>query len=112
MEVILESIDEIASRGHRVVVIPHGYTQIGDHAFHLCGKLASVVIPETVTTIGEEAFDACVSLAEIEFPPSVTVIQRRAFRGCTSLESVSVPRSARWREDTFADCPKLKITRR
>ena len=31
---ILESIDQIADRDHREVVIPDGYTEIGEWAFY------------------------------------------------------------------------------
>ena len=77
-----------------------------------CGSLVSVEIPASVTEIGWGAFLGCGSLVSVEIPASVTKIAAEAFRGCTSLESVGVPHSARWREDTFADCPKLKIIRR
>ena len=93
-------------------VIPASVTRIADGAFNGCTSLSSVEIPSSVTEIGDGAFNGCTSLASVEIPDSVTKIADEAFKGCTSLERVSVPRSARWEENTFANCPKLKIIRR
>ena len=112
MEKILLSVSQIADKNQREVVIPEGYTKIGDGAFRYCEALVSVVIPDTVTEIGEGAFRGCTALASVVIPDSVTKIAARAFRDCTSLESVSVPCSARWSDDTFANCPNVKIIRR
>ena len=89
MEKILKSIDEIASRNQQEVIVPNGYTAIGEFAFKGCTSLASVVIPDSVTKIGKSAF-----------------------KGCTSLASVVIPHSARWNKKTFGNGPKLTITRR
>ena len=89
MEKILLSINQIEDKNQREVVIPDGYTKIGDGVFRYCTSLENVVIPDSVTKIGW-----------------------RAFSGCTSLESVSVPRLAKWEDGTFENCPKLKIIRR
>ena len=67
---------------------------------------------ELATEIGKEAFSFCSSLVNVVIPDSVIEIGKEAFRGCASLESVSVPKTAKWRDDTFANCPKLTITRR
>ncbi len=89
MEKILLSASQITDQNQREVVIPEGYTKIGDGAFRYCEALVSVVIPNTVTEIGI-----------------------RAFSGCTSLEKISVPQAARWEDNAFENCPKLRIIRR
>ncbi|MBO7723362.1 MAG: leucine-rich repeat domain-containing protein, partial [Thermoguttaceae bacterium] len=81
-------------------------------AFEGCTSLKGVGIPDSVTEIGVSAFEGCTSLESVEIPDSVTEIGYSAFEGCTSLERVSVPQAAQWEEDTFKNCPKLKITRR
>ena len=62
LEKILKSIDEIASRDQREVVIPDGYTAIGNGAFGFCTSLERVIIPESVSVIGDDAFADCPKL--------------------------------------------------
>ena len=45
-------------------------TEIKDHAFQSCTKLASLTIPGTVNTIGNDVFNKCTSLASLTFAPS------------------------------------------
>ena len=59
MEKILLLISQIADKNQREVVIPEGYTKIGDGAFRYCASLEKVVIPDSVTEIGEGAFRGC-----------------------------------------------------
>ena len=42
-----------------MVVIPDGFTKIGDYAFRDAENLRSVVIPASVTDIGKDIFDGC-----------------------------------------------------
>ena len=53
---ILKSVNEIADRDQREVVIPGDYAKIGDGAFRYCALLEKVVIPPSVNEIGEGAF--------------------------------------------------------
>ena len=47
------------------VVLPNGFTTIGESAFRSCQNLRSIVIPNTVTTIGKSAFSDCMSLYSV-----------------------------------------------
>ena len=84
------SIDEIAGRDQREVVIPDGYAKIGDEAFKDCTLLEKVVIPRSVIKIGYRAFQNCTSLTGVVIPRSVLEIKEEAFYGCTSLASVEI----------------------
>ena len=72
------------------VDLPSSLTSIGDHAFSLCSGLTSVVLPEGLTSIGGRAFKGCTGLTSVVFPSTLTSIGRMAFKGCTAL-SVLVP---------------------
>lgn len=43
----------------KTIIIPEGYTTVGEHAFLMCANLERVVIPRTVTTVGTSAFLGC-----------------------------------------------------
>ena len=62
---------------------------IGDNAFHICSKLASISIPDGVTSIGSYAFYKCSSLTSLTIPASVTSIGDYTFDGCSGLTSVT-----------------------
>ena len=44
------------------LVVPEGYTAIGDGAFYWCRSLTSISIPNSVTSIGDGAFYGCNNL--------------------------------------------------
>ena len=73
------------------VIIPHGVTSIGRHAFEGCSGLTSITIPNSVTSIGWCAFYGCSSLTSITIPNGVTWIGGYAFYGCSSLKSITIP---------------------
>ncbi len=72
------------------VILPDGFTFIGNEAFEGCGKLESIVIPDSVTYIGDKAFSYCSSLKSIDIPNSVTHIGDYAFKNCSSLKSITL----------------------
>ena len=59
-----------AGRPITQINIPASVTEIKDHAFQSCTKLASLTIPGTVNTIGNDVFNKCTSLASVTFAPS------------------------------------------
>jgi Flp pilus assembly protein protease CpaA len=71
-------------------VIPNSVTNIGDHAFYVCGVLTNVVIDTNVTSIGDYAFASCYDLTSIIVPNRVTSIGVDMFAGCSSLTSVVI----------------------
>mgnify|MGYP004733700323 CR=1 FL=1 len=57
-------------------------TDIGNYAFCLCSRLASIEIPSSVTSIADGVFYGCSSLTSVEIPSSVTSIGSSAFEDC------------------------------
>ena len=90
------------------VVLPEGYTKIGDYAFYGCENLERISLPSTLQSIGKDAFNGCKKLKEVIMPNAVTEIGENSFRNCSSLERVifsnglsSIPGYA------FAGCDSL-----
>ena len=73
------------------LVVPEGYTAIGDGAFYWCRSLTSISIPNSVTSIMRQAFANCSSLPSISIPNSVTFIGEYAFEGCYVLNQTDIP---------------------
>ena len=82
----------INNKNVKRVIIPEGYTEIGDQTFNGCAALESVIIPESVTEIGKLAFSGCGSLKSIDLHDGITSIGENAFRAC-GLESFTFPAS-------------------
>ena len=70
----VQTISEYMFAGRPIteINIPDSVTEIKDHAFQSCTKLASLTIPGTVNTIGNDVFNECTSLASVTFEPSST----------------------------------------
>ena len=75
------------------IIIPDSVTSIGDKAFYMCSKLASVTMQYGVTSIGDCAFEGCEKLTDITIPDSVISIGKDAFSVCQSLTSITIPGS-------------------
>jgi hypothetical protein len=56
-------------------------------------KIKRVIIPEGYTYIGDSAFEGCKGLTEINLPQSLTYIGSWAFKGCTGLKSIKLPKN-------------------
>jgi hypothetical protein len=72
------------------VVLPEGYTSIGDYAFYGCSNLERISLPTTLETIGKDAFAGCVKLQEIIMPDSVTFIGEQSFQMCKALSRLKL----------------------
>ena len=91
------------------VIIPEGYTYIGDNAFAGCENLESVTLPATLESIGRYAFGNCPKLKEIILPDSVTALGKECFMRCTALETVQFSKKlTAIPERTFYGCASLK----
>lgn len=72
------------------VIIPSGYTILGNSVFVGCTALESVSIPETVTKIGNATFSGCISLTSVDLPVGITDIGNNAFFK-SGIESITIP---------------------
>ena len=61
-------------RAIKKVIIPNGYTSIGNIAFFQNYEMTDVTIPNTVTSIGNRAFGSCNRIDTLTIPDSVTSI--------------------------------------
>ena len=90
------------------IVIPEGYTEIGDNEFSGSGFLEKIVLPKTINDI-RGAFNGCINLKEVVIPEGdLKSIGTRAFYMCTSLKEVNIPRSVvSIGSDAFSGCDSL-----
>lgn len=94
--------------GNFGIVLPDGYTRIGESAFYESTGLNSVTIPESVTEISQSAFSGCSGLKSVKLPSTLTTLGNNAFVGCTSLESISIPGNVQVIPDScFKGCTEL-----
>lgn len=84
----------------RTVIVPTGYTKIGNLAFKGRSKVTTVNLPEELKEIGDEAFHDCTALTNINtgapvegrsivFPSKLETIGKSAFENCGSLTSTA-----------------------
>lgn len=107
----LKEIGEAAfhSAGLTEVVLPEGFTTLGEHAFYCCEKMETVTLPSTLDSIGKWAFEGCRGLTEITFPDSITSLPENVCTSCQSLEKVNLPETlTSIGANAFYGCPELK----
>ena len=80
------------SSGITEAAIPQAITEIPNHAFNNCEKLASITLPAGLKQIRDGAF-AGAAIAEIQLPNGLEAIQRDAFENCRNLKKVVIPNS-------------------
>ena len=85
------------------VVIPDGYTSIGEGAFEGCNDLSEVVLPGGITTVKSKGFCCCYDL-DIELPNTLTEIGRYGFAYCTSITSLTIPSGVTYIESLSFEC--------
>ncbi len=80
-------LDELVSRNITTIAISQAISDIGDHAFDSCTKLAeTLTIPSTVDRIGKAAFRNCPLLTKVRFISSDKMtIDEAAFQGCSGV---------------------------
>lgn len=90
------------------VVIPEGYTYIGEEAFANCSKLKKITLPSTITKIGKSAFSSCSGLESITIPGSVESIGEWSFAFCKALKNLEIDNGVLSIESyAFYECKKL-----
>jgi len=90
------------------IIIPEGYTSIGEWTFRDCIDLTEIKLPESLTSIEDYSFLDCTGLTEIRLPENLTSIGDHAFEGCTGLTKIKLPKTlASIGYDAFKDCTGL-----
>ena len=93
----------------RSVIIPEGYTFIGDSTFLHCAGLEKVSVPNSVQSIGASAFLGCTALKEINLPEGITELDSFTFSECASLTEIALPQSlTKIEDDAFKGCASLR----
>uniref|UniRef100_A0AB33IV87 Leucine-rich repeat domain-containing protein n=1 Tax=Prevotella sp. GTC17254 TaxID=3236794 RepID=A0AB33IV87_9BACT len=72
------------------VIIPQGYTSVGDYAFSQKRNLATINLPTGLTSIGNNAFEYT-AINAITLPNSLKSIGNYGFRQCPNLKTISFP---------------------
>ena len=91
------------------VVIPEGYTSIGDRAFAGCKELRSVKLPSTLETIGKQAFAGCSRLKTVELPRQVKSVGKGAFRDSGVKQLIVHGKSLSIKRSALKGCPKAYV---
>lgn len=71
------------------IVIPEGYTELGDNAF-FGSSLRSISLPGSLRTIGDYALENK-SMSMLQLPEGLESIGKDAFRYCWHLTSLTIP---------------------
>lgn len=91
------------------VVLPEGYTCIGDSAFEGFTALDKVVLPATLRTIGKHAFDGCTSLRTLELPEGVMHVGKAAFKGSGLRKLIVHNKKLKLKKSVLKKAPKAII---
>ena len=79
------------------VIIPEGYTNIGDNAFynnnytHNLNVTFTVTLPSTLKEIGTSAFQGALQMTDVILPEGLMTIGKQAFKGCENLTDPKFP---------------------
>ena len=79
------------------VIIPEGYTNIGDNAFYNCNYTHNlnvtftVTLPSTLKEIGTSAFQGALQMTDVILPEGLMTIGKQAFKGCENLTDPKFP---------------------
>lgn len=79
----------------KTVIVPEGYTNIGEKAFFGFNNGVNfdftISLPQSLREIDTEAFFEVKKLKDITLPEGLVTIGKRAFKGCTSLTDPKFP---------------------
>ena len=99
------------SNGDLIDVNLVGYTNIREHIFYNCTRLALTSLPSGITSIGANVFYNCTSLALTSLPSGITSIGNSAFFNCTRLALTSLPSGiTSIGQYAFYKCTSLALT--
>ena len=75
------------------IVIPEGYTSIGNSAFYNANNITSISLPSSITEIGASAFAYMDNLSDLDISKatSLTSISNYMLQGCPLIKSFVVP---------------------
>lgn len=85
------------------IVIPEGYSYIGNKAFDGCVNLETVVLPSTLKEIGTKAFADCKKLKEIFLRSGVTISGNDVFSGA-DIGTVIIETNTKIPRHLFYNC--------
>lgn len=104
------------------VIIPEGFTEVGNGAFFACDNIESVKLPSTLKVIGPNAFDGLPKLTELDLPVGLEKIGLGAFAD-TGISTLTLPNTIKelnssfWRMikltklNGFTELPLTELTR-
>lgn len=79
----------------KTVIIPEGYTNVGERAFYGFNTIVNfdftISLPTSLKAIDTEAFYQVSKLKDITLPEGLVTIGKRAFKDCTSLTNPKFP---------------------
>lgn len=92
----------------RNLILPDGFTHVGELAFYDCSRLTIVDLPDKVESIGAFAFASCENLKLLDLGDSLRTIGKSAFHGCWELTDIRLPQSLQAiGEQAFYDCASI-----
>lgn len=104
------------------VIIPEGYTNIGDNAFYNCNSTHNlnvtftVTLPSTLKEIGTSAFQGALQMTDVILPEGLKTIGKQAFKGCENIKNIKfnegiefIGNSAFYLDRTTAGCQNTII---
>ncbi|MBQ4110281.1 MAG: leucine-rich repeat protein [Clostridia bacterium] len=91
------------------LIIPAGFTNIGDYTFYNASCITSLSVPNTVTSIGQDAFSGCSGLTDVSFSNTLTTIGASAFSRCSNITGIYLPNSVvTIGGSAFSGCSSIK----
>ena len=75
------------------IIIPDGFTSIGNYAFANCEKLTRIILPDSITSVGNQSFENCKKLEYVKLSNNTRTIGFATFRYCRNLSKINLPNS-------------------
>jgi len=90
------------------VIIPEGYTSIGNRSFMDCSNLTYVSVPSTMVGIRNRAFEGT-AITSINIPSKVKILGNYVFNRCSKLRTVNITTNllTEYKDCLFCGCYSL-----